>query len=382
MQEAQAVAGFFHQHLGVGHVGPLARQGVELVVVGGEDAAGAEAAQLGRGGQVLGHRPGDREAVEGGGAAADLIEQHQRARRGVVKDVGGFGHLHHEGGLAGRQVVAGADTGEDAIGDAQAGGLGRDPAAHLGHQLQQTRLAQIAALAAGVGAGEDQQVGLARPQRHAVGREGLLHQQLLHHRVAAGLDLQQAGFGTLGVGDLGAAVAADGGHLGQGGQGVELGHQAGGAADGGGLLAHLHPQDAEQLVLPLGGAGPELLDLALARLEIRGDEALLVGQGLAADPVLRHGARLGPAHGEEVAEGAVILELEGADAAGAALGGLQVGQPGVLVVELVAQIVQKWIHGVVDQAALGEGEGRGVEQGVAQLGGQLGQLWPGAGQGL
>ena len=101
MQEYQGVAGFLHQHLGIGDVGQLAGQGVEFVVVGGEDAAGADAAALGRRGQVLGHGPGDREAIEGGGAAADLIEQHQGALAGVVKDVGGFGHLHHEGGLAG-----------------------------------------------------------------------------------------------------------------------------------------------------------------------------------------------------------------------------------------------------------------------------------------
>jgi hypothetical protein len=79
----------------------------------------------------------------------------------VVKDVGGFGHLHHEGGLAGGQIVAGADAGEDAIGDAQARRSRWNPAAHLGHQLQQAALAQVAALAAGVGAGEDDQVGSA-----------------------------------------------------------------------------------------------------------------------------------------------------------------------------------------------------------------------------
>ena len=154
MQEHQLVAGFLHQHLGIGHVGQQLGQLVELVVVGGEDRAGAEVA-----GQVFGHRPGDREAIEGGGAAADLIEQHQGALAGVVKDVGGFGHLHHEGGLAAGQVVDGANAGEDPVGDAEAGGAGRDPGADLGQQLQQSRLAQVAALAAGVGPGEHQQVG-------------------------------------------------------------------------------------------------------------------------------------------------------------------------------------------------------------------------------
>ena len=62
--------------------------------------------------------PGDREAIEGGGASADFIQEHQRAFAGVVKDVGGFCHFHHEGGLACRKIVDSADTGEDAIGDA------------------------------------------------------------------------------------------------------------------------------------------------------------------------------------------------------------------------------------------------------------------------
>ena len=98
--------------------------------------------------------------------------------------------------------------------------------------------------------------------------------------------------------------------------------------------------------------------------------------------MLGHGAGLGAAHRQEVAEGAVVLEFESGNAAGAALGGLLLGQPGVLVVELVAQVVQQRIHAVVDQAAFGEAQRRGVEQGVAQLGGQGLKLRPGAGQGL
>ncbi len=156
MQKQQGVAGFLHQHLGVGHVGQQLGQLVQFVVVGGEDAAGAPLL-----GQVFGHRPGDREAIEGGGAAADLIEQHQGALAGVVKDVGGFGHFHHEGGLARREVIAGPDAGEQAIGNPQPGRSRRNPTAELTHQQQQTGLAQITALAAGIGTGEHDQVWMA-----------------------------------------------------------------------------------------------------------------------------------------------------------------------------------------------------------------------------
>jgi hypothetical protein len=61
-----------------------------------------------------------------------------------------------------------------------------------------------------------------------------------------------------------------------------------GVADGGGLLSHLHPKGAKQFVFALGGPGLELLDGALAVAQGRGHEALLIGQGLAADPVLWH----------------------------------------------------------------------------------------------
>ena len=59
----------------------------------------------------------------------------------MVKDVGGFRHFHHEGGLAGGQVVDGSDAGENAIGDADAGLGGRHPAADLGQQLNEADLA-------------------------------------------------------------------------------------------------------------------------------------------------------------------------------------------------------------------------------------------------
>ena len=69
MQEQQVVARFLHQHLHVGHVGVQFGQFIELVVVGGKHTAG-----LDLNGQVFGHGPGDRKAIEGGRAAADLIE--------------------------------------------------------------------------------------------------------------------------------------------------------------------------------------------------------------------------------------------------------------------------------------------------------------------
>ena len=85
------------------------------MVVGGEERARADAAV-----DVLERGPGEREAVEGGGAAAHLVEQDEGAAGGGVEDGGGLGHLDHEGGAAARDVVAGADAGVDAVDEAEA----------------------------------------------------------------------------------------------------------------------------------------------------------------------------------------------------------------------------------------------------------------------
>ncbi len=72
---------------GVGEVG-------EFVVMGGEERAAFDLVV-----QMLGDRPGDGEAVEGGCSASDFIENDQGFFGGVVEDEGGFRHLDHEGGL-------------------------------------------------------------------------------------------------------------------------------------------------------------------------------------------------------------------------------------------------------------------------------------------
>ncbi len=89
----------------------------EFVVVRGEEGARAFVAE------VFGDGPGEAEAVEGRGAAADFVEDDQGLGGGVVQDRGGLGHLDHEGGLAGVEGVIGADSGEDAVGDSDGRGL-------------------------------------------------------------------------------------------------------------------------------------------------------------------------------------------------------------------------------------------------------------------
>jgi hypothetical protein len=49
------------------------------------------------------------------GPAAHFVDEDQTLGRGVAQDIGGLDHLDHEGRAPGREVVGGADAGEDPI---------------------------------------------------------------------------------------------------------------------------------------------------------------------------------------------------------------------------------------------------------------------------
>ncbi len=60
-------------------------------------------------------RPGERQAVERGRAAADLVDQHEALRRRAVQDRRRFGHLDHERRAAAGEIVGGADARVDRV---------------------------------------------------------------------------------------------------------------------------------------------------------------------------------------------------------------------------------------------------------------------------
>ena len=123
----------------------------EFVIVGGKESARASVRL-----QMFDDGPGDGEAVEGGGAAADFVEQHQALRRGEIQNRGDFAHFHQKGGAAAREIVGGADAREDAIGDGQARLFGGNERADLRQQHDERGLAQVGGFAAHVGAGDEQ----------------------------------------------------------------------------------------------------------------------------------------------------------------------------------------------------------------------------------
>ena len=99
-----------------------------------------------------------------------------------MQDGGGLLHFHHEGGLAARDVVRGADTRKDAINDREFRAFGRHKRAGLRHHGEQGGLPQERGLAAHVGAGEDDELFGGRVERHVVGHKRRGH-VAFHHRV-------------------------------------------------------------------------------------------------------------------------------------------------------------------------------------------------------
>src|SRR6266853_6859498 len=140
--------------------------------------------------QVFDDGPSDREAVEGGGAAADLVEQDEAGGSGVGEDAGDFAHFDQESGAAAGEIIAGADPGEDAIGERKFCLARRNKRTHLRHENDQRGLPEIGGFAAHVGAGDEEKLLTARFEVEIVGNEAFafLAQQFFDDRVAASDD--------------------------------------------------------------------------------------------------------------------------------------------------------------------------------------------------
>ena len=95
-----------------------------------------------------------RGALDRVGAGGDLVEQHERARRGRLEHVHEVAQVPRERRERGRDRLLVADVGEHVGEDGQAGALGRDVQAALVEQRAQPERLQRDRLAARVGAAE------------------------------------------------------------------------------------------------------------------------------------------------------------------------------------------------------------------------------------
>ena len=104
--------------------------------------------------QVLDAGPSDGEAVIGGGAAADFIQNHQAARPSTVENGRRFHHFHHEGGAPPRQIVGRPHPREKTVHHAHARAFRWHEETSMGHHRDQRILSQERAFTRHVGAGE------------------------------------------------------------------------------------------------------------------------------------------------------------------------------------------------------------------------------------
>ncbi len=160
------------------------------------------------------------------------------------------------------------------------------------------------------------------------------------------------------------AVVAVRGHDRQGDQHVQGGQAVGGAADALRPVRHLFADLLEQRVLQLADAvlGPQ--HLLLVVLQLFGDEALGIGQGLAADVIGRDSRQVALGDLDGVAEDPVVADLEGRDAGAGLFLGLQAGDEALALAADGAQFVQFGVVAGSDDAPLAQGEGGGFDDAV------------------
>ena len=171
--------------------------------------------------------------------------------------------------MAAGELVARADAGEDAVGDADRRALGRDEAADLGHQREQRSLADVRALAGHVGAGDEEEGAEGRMTnfecrmcdvfahssfeiRHSKSSRGTA--MPLGTNVPSGSVTSSTGWRPASTSSTGSAttvgphVAARAGQLGEAGEHVDFGQRVGGGLQprrgGGDQLAELR-EDVE-----------------------------------------------------------------------------------------------------------------------------------------
>ena len=306
---------------------------------------------------MLGDGPGQAEAVEGGGAAPDLVQQHQALGRGRVEDARRLLHLQHERGLAAGDVVGGAHAGEQAVRQRHLR-LGRGhERSGVRQQDDEGRLPQERRLPAHVGPGDDDELLRRVVEQQVVGDERR-GRSALDDRMPALADAQLRA-----VVHPRLRVVECVRRLRQRRQHVDRGNRPRRLQDAGRFGRDLQPQRLEQRLLHVEQALVRAQRLVLVLLERRRDVALARGHGLPALVVLGHGMQVRLRHLDVVAEHPVEADLEVADAGPLALRPLHGRYLLLRVAADRAQLVERGVHAVANAAAVARQRRRLVDQG-------------------
>src|SRR5262249_47121838 len=129
------------------------------MIMRGEQSATADGVM-----QKLCDGPGERDAVVGARAAADLVENDEALGCGVVENIGGLGHFDHEGTLPAAKLVAGAYPSKYAVDDADLCALRGYEASRVGQEGKQCDLANEGRLAAHIRARDEPDLAVLRTE--------------------------------------------------------------------------------------------------------------------------------------------------------------------------------------------------------------------------
>ena len=188
----------------------------------------------------------------------------------------------------------------------RAGGFGGNEGAGLGEDGDERGLAQVGALAAHVGAGDDgDQIG-GIVEVKIVGDEasGFLLGEALDDGMASGEDAHFAG-----LGEGGALVAIFGGDLGERGGDIEFGDGGGGGADALGVAGGALADGGEEFLFEGEDFVFGVEHFALVIFQLGGGEAFGVGEGLLALVVGGREVLVGAGDFDVVAEDVVEANL-------------------------------------------------------------------------
>ena len=364
MEKHELVVVLLHEHLHVGHPGQLVERR-ELEIVRGEERAAADLRL-----QVLDHRLGDREAVIGARAAADLVEDHEAAGGGPIEDSRGLRHLHEKCACAAGDVVARADPGEEPVDDADPGPLRRHEASGLREHCKERRLPDERALATHVGPGHEEdgrRAVAAGREREVVGYERAGRKQALENRMTPFVDQKLTARR-----DLGPHPAARSGHVGEGGEHVELCEDLRRAVEPHAVFGYECSELLEQLDLAARGLVFGAEHLALPHVEIGRGVALGVFHRLLADVVGRHFCGMRTAHFEEKPEHSVEAHLERRNAGALDLASLILGDPGLAARGEFDEPVVAVVEPGADEAAVAGEHRAALPQRGVDPGGEVG----------
>ena len=325
------------------------RESGQLEVMRGKQGVG-----LGLVVQLAGNGRGQRQTVEGAGATAYFIHQHQRVGCGAVQDLRSFQHFQHEGGLGIGQIVSGADAGVDGVNRSETTSRSRHVAADAGQHHDDCDLAHIGRLAAHVGTGDDLHA-LLGTEPCVVGNEspgaGFI-QAHLHHRMPAGLDLQ-AGLTR----ELRRTPVQCQGALAQRAQRVQRGQGTRQLRQARYEGLQLIEQFLKQILFPGQGALLRAQRLVFKGLQLGRDEAFCVLQRLAAPVVSGHLVKLTLRDLDEKAVHLVVLHAQIGNAGARLFTRLDVQQKGVGVALNRAQLIQFGVKPVGYDAAVAQQRG-------------------------